>query len=193
MEKGGGESLKLRSFVLTRIFSENRFTLFGMRSHAAYVTIRARKEAECRAIKNPGRSRGRNLHFLRKRSAGNGDVHGLGAFSTTIWFRFIGNLLIVSKAWQARSLNCRNMHEDVRAAIIGLDETETFFGVEEFDLSGLCHGIRSFSLAPPLHEKSAELHLLSSAPHTRQRVMQAVLDIGKELIIASDYSLARNL
>ncbi|ENR03652.1 hypothetical protein H721_01480 [Brucella ovis IntaBari-2006-46-332] len=58
MEKGGGESLKLRSFVLTRIFSENRFTLFGMRSHAAYVTIRARNEAECRAIKTPAEAGG---------------------------------------------------------------------------------------------------------------------------------------
>jgi hypothetical protein len=42
------------------------------------------------------------------------------------------------------------VHENVCAAIIWLDESETFFGVEEFDLSGLCHGIRSFSLAPLL-------------------------------------------
>jgi hypothetical protein len=37
------------------------------------------------------------------------------------------------------------------------------------------------------------LQILPSAPHTRQRVMQAVLDIGKEPIIAEGEPSTRNL
>ena len=64
-------------------------------------------------------------------------VDGLWAFPALVRLHVVGNLLVFHEAGQARSLNGGDMDEDVRTAIVGLDEAEAFFGVEEFDRAGL--------------------------------------------------------
>lgn len=42
--------------------------------------------------------------------------------------------MIVRKEWKERRMKWRNMKEDVREEIIGIDEKEKFLGVEEFEM-----------------------------------------------------------
>lgn len=47
-------------------------------------------------------------------------------------FKLEGDLLAFNKLAHASPLDCRDMHEGIRAAVVGLNEAEAFGGIEPF-------------------------------------------------------------
>jgi hypothetical protein len=105
------------------------------------VNERALNEA---GQKKPGRMPGRKELVLKTASAGDLQVDRLGAFAAAIRFRFEAYLLVLGEAVQARGLHSGDVYEDIRTTIVGLDETEALFGVEEFYSASFGHASGPF-------------------------------------------------
>src|SRR5689334_20178848 len=61
------------------------------------------------------------------------EVVGRALARTAVLHDFVADLLSVCERAQASAFNCRNMDENVGAAVIRLDKTETLGGVEPLD------------------------------------------------------------
>src|SRR5690606_30308106 len=68
--------------------------------------------------------------------SGSLQVFGRALARTLVLHDLVGNLLAIGQATHAGTLNGRNMDENVRAAVIGLNEAKTLGAVEP--LHGTC-------------------------------------------------------
>ena len=107
---------------------------------------------------------------IRLKSAGDLQVYGLRALATAIGFGVEADLLVFGQTRQARCLNGGDMDEDVRAAIVGLDEAKALVGIEEFYSASLGHASGPFL--------SARIRRGSIAMYPQAGERQAFVEIG---------------
>src|SRR5215212_10186241 len=67
----------------------------------------------------------------RLRSAGDDQVHGLGAFALLVRLNVEREALTFVQRFHAGALDCRDVHEHVASAVVRLDEPVAAFAVEE--------------------------------------------------------------
>ena len=72
-------------------------------------------------------------------------VDGLGALAAAVRLGVVADLLIFGQSRQPGRLNGGDMDEDVRAAIVRLDETVPLVGIEKLYDASFGHASRSFS------------------------------------------------
>ena len=103
-------------------------------------------------------------------SAGDLEVYGLGALAAAVGFGVEADLLVFGQTRQARCLNSGDVDEDVRAAVVGLDEAKALISVEEFYSASLGHASGPFL--------SARIRRGSIAMYPQAGERQAFVDIG---------------
>src|SRR5215470_15594359 len=149
---------------------------------AAIRTLRTKGEAgELRSVNMEGlaiderRSRGGGLQRERsaadrraRPSAGDDEVDGLRTLALLVGLDVEGDALPLGQRLEAGALDGGDVHEDVPASVVRLDEAVAALGIEEFD--GTCHGHRETPF--PRGCSAADPHGAAARPDIHKRGKQ---------------------